>query len=164
MILTGTEKPANAFEKFEFAQLCVLRKLHAAAARLYADAFAAKPAWAEEPRTGYRYEAACSAALTGCGRAEDGAERGDAERARWRAQTRQWLRADLDAWTRKLASGLAADRAEVHNTLARWREDPNLAGLRDPDALEKLPPAERQECRTLWRDLDALLKRARPSP
>ena len=36
-----------------------------------------------------------------------------------------------------------------------------LAGLREPDALDKLSPDERQECRTLWRDLDALLERAK---
>jgi hypothetical protein len=35
-----------------------------------------------------------------------------------------------------------------------------LAGLRDPDALEKLPLAERQEWRALWGDLDAQLERA----
>jgi hypothetical protein len=58
---------------------------------------------------------------------------------------------------------LAADRARASEKLAWWRKDPDLAGLRDPDALEKLPPAERQECRTLWSDHNALLERARPS-
>src|SRR5262249_25548270 len=143
-ILSGTEKPAGAVEQIEFARLCVLKKLHAAAARFFADAFALKPEWAEEPRASYRYDAACSAALAGCGRGEDGAYRTDAERARWRAQARRWLRADLDAWAKKLESGLAADRAEVQEKLAWWRQDPDLAGLRDADALEKLPPAERQ--------------------
>jgi serine/threonine-protein kinase len=164
MILKGTEKPANAAEQLEIARLCYLKKLYASAARLYAEAFAMSPQFAEGPRPGYRYSAACSAALAGCGRGEDSAEAGDAERARWRAQARQWLRADLDAWAKKLDSGLAADRAQVHKILARWREDPDLAGLRDPDALEKLSPAERQECRALWGDHDALLCRARPSP
>ena len=50
--------------------------------------------------------------------------------------------------------------AKVQPTLAHWRTDSDQAGLRDPDALEKLPPAERLECRALWGDLDALLKRA----
>jgi hypothetical protein len=122
-----------------------------------------KPKLVEEPRTSYRYDAACTAALAGCGRGEDGAERDDAEQARWRAQARQWLRADLDAWARKLESGLAADRARVQETLTWWRQDPDLAGLRDADALARLPPAERQEWSTLWSDLDALLRRARPS-
>ena len=43
--------------------------------------------------------------------------------------------------------------------LARWREDPDLAGLRDPAALNKLPPAERQECRTLWNEIEAQIQR-----
>jgi serine/threonine-protein kinase len=162
-VLSGTAKPASAAEQFELAQVCALKQLNAAAARLFAEAFALKPPLAEGPSIGGRYAAACAAALAGCGRGEDGAELGDAERARWRAQARQWLRADLGAWAKLLESGIAADRTKVQNTLARWREDPDLAGLRDPDALAKLPPDERQECRALWSDLDALLQRARTS-
>jgi serine/threonine-protein kinase len=162
-VLKGTEKPADAAEQVEFAKVCALKRFNVAAARLYADAFARKPELAEDLRTGIRYEAACSAALVGCGRGEDKAEVSDAERARWRAQARQWLRADLDAWGRELKSAFVLNRSWVHNKLARWRRDPDLAGLRDSDALEKLPPAERQESRTLWGDLDALLERARPS-
>jgi serine/threonine-protein kinase len=162
-ILKGREKPANAAEQVEIARLCNLKKLHARAARLYADAFAAEPQLAEGPRPGYRYNAACAAALAGCGRGEDGDKPGEAERARWRAQARQWLRADLDAWGKQLESGRAEDRTQVQKMLTWWRQDPALAGLRDPGALEKLPLAERQKCQTLWSDLDALLKRARPS-
>src|SRR5262245_32513438 len=40
-VLQGTEKPANAAERIEFAQLCALKKLHTAAARFYRDAFTA---------------------------------------------------------------------------------------------------------------------------
>src|SRR5262249_8939657 len=115
---------------------------------------------AEERGAGLRYDAACSAALAGCGRVEDGAELGDTERVHWRTQSRAWLRAELDAWGTKLQSSFAVDRAQGHENPARWRKDPDLAGLRDPEALEILPPAERQECRTLWRDHDDLLQRA----
>jgi hypothetical protein len=96
-ILLGKEKPADAAEQIEFAQLCSRKKLYAPAARLYAAAFALKPDLAEGLRTGNRYYAACLAALAGCSRSSDGVELGDAERARWRTQARQWLRADLDA-------------------------------------------------------------------
>jgi serine/threonine-protein kinase len=163
LILKGTQKPANAAEQIEFGRLCILKKLYATAPRFFADAFALKPELAEELRTNHRYDAACSAALAGCGRGEDGAELSDAERARWRAQARVWLRADLDAWAKLLETSLAVDRAKVQKTLEWWRQDPDLAGLRDPDALAKLPPAERKECRRLWSDLDALLQRVRPS-
>ena len=158
-ILRGTEKPANAAEHLEMARLCQLKKLYAGAARLYADAFATKPQLAEDLGTRSRYNAACSAALAGCGRGEDGAERGDAERARWRAQAGQWLRADLDAWAKKLESGLATDRANIRRTLAWWRQDPDLAGLRDPDALDKLAADERKEFLALWAEVAAALAR-----
>ena len=69
-ILEGTEKAANASEQIEFAQLCVLKKRYAAAARLYADAFAMKPQLAEDPLPGHRYYAVCSAALAGRGRGD----------------------------------------------------------------------------------------------
>jgi hypothetical protein len=163
-ILRKSEKPASADEQIELALLCITKERYAAAARFFANAFAEKPLVAEDLRTRYRYSAACSAVLAAHGRGEDAAAWSDAERASGRAQARQWLRADLDAWAKKLDSGLAADRAQVYQTLTGWRGDPALAGLRDPDALAKLSPAERQECRTLWSDLDALLHRARPSP
>ena len=38
--------------------------------------------------------------------------------------------------------------------------DPDLAGLRQPDAIATLPAAEQQACRQLWADVADLLKRA----
>jgi hypothetical protein len=60
--------------------------------------------------------------------------------------------------TKKLASGTAADRALVQKTLMHWRMDPDLAGLRDPDELAKLPDKERESCRKLWQEVTALLQ------
>ena len=128
---------------------------------MYADAFAADPNLAEDLPTGHRYNAARAAAQVGSG--ADGAKLSEGERVRWRKQACAWLRADLDAWASKLESGPAADRAKVQQALARWRSDPDLAGLCDPEALDRLPEAERQEWRLLWSDLDALLERAQAS-
>jgi hypothetical protein len=44
--------------------------------------------------------------------------------------------------------------------LPHWKEDPDLRGVRDPGALEKLPPAERSAWRALWTGVDSLLGRA----
>jgi serine/threonine-protein kinase len=159
-VLEGKEKPADAVEGLMLAQVCQKRKQYAAAARLAADAFAAKPQLADNLRYAYRYNAACSAALTGCGRGEEGDKPGEAERTRWRQQARTWLRADLAAWSKILETDPAASQ-QVQKRLTGWRADPDLSGLRDPSALEKLAPAEGQECRLLWDDVDALLRRAR---
>ena len=48
---------------------------------------------------------------------------------------------------------------EARLTLAGWQTDADLAGLRDADAVAKLPAAERDACRKLWADVEALLKR-----
>jgi hypothetical protein len=37
---------------------------------------------------------------------------------------------------------------------------PDLAGLRDPASLAKLPEAEQEAGRKLWADVEALLKKA----
>jgi hypothetical protein len=112
-------------------------------------------------QAGCRYSAARAAARAGCGGGADGAKLSAEERARWRKQARAWLWADLDAWATKLVNGPAAERAEGQQRLAMWRVHPDLPGLRDPDALDKLPPVERQECRALWTNLNALFARAR---
>jgi serine/threonine-protein kinase len=158
-ILSGTEKLANVLEQFEFARLCHLKKLHAVAARFFGDAFALMPQLAEEPRTGYRYLAACSAALAGCGRGEGAADLGDAERARWRRQALEWLRADLTVFVRWLDRDAATRRAVVRQMLTHWRENPDLACVRDPDELNKLPAAERKEFLALWAEVAAVLDR-----
>ncbi len=61
LILRGAEKPANAAEQIEFAQLCVFKKLCAAAARFYGDAFTAEPKLAEAVPAATRYYADCAA-------------------------------------------------------------------------------------------------------
>jgi serine/threonine-protein kinase len=159
-IQNGTEKAANADEHIDFARLCAVKNLYAAAARFFASAFALKPQLAEDLRASCRYDAACSAALAGCGRCEDRAELSEVQRARWRGQARQWLLADLDAWAKRLGSGSAADRAKVHATLAWWRQDPDLAGLRDVSELNELSAEERKECLELWAQVAAVLARS----
>ncbi len=79
------------------------------------------------------------------------------ERARLRRQALEWLRADLAAWKPLLSSPLPGVRTQAVNVLAHWRGDDDLAGVRDADALMKLPDAERADWRQLWADLDALL-------
>jgi hypothetical protein len=127
-----------------------------ALARLYADAFAADPGLTEDLAAGHRYHAARAAALAGCGRSEDASGLGEAEGKRWRKQARQWLRADLTAWTQALSAPAAS---ELQRTLAGWRDDPDLAGLRERGALERLSAEERDEWLALWTEVEALLSR-----
>jgi serine/threonine-protein kinase len=181
--LRGEYQPQDNDERLALVGVCQSQGLFHAAARLYADAFAADPALAEslasdcrtraalgdkqpvgrveELNTQCRFPAARCAALAGCGLGEDGARLSEAERTRWRRQAREWLRADLTVWARTLDDGSGAARVLARKMLAQWQVDPDLAGLRESKALDKLPADERKECLALWQAVADLLRRAR---
>jgi hypothetical protein len=155
-ILDGKEQPRDADECLPLAQLCQMhRQRYAAAVRFYAEAFDAQPAWAEDLQAGHRYNAACAAALAGCGQGKDPPP-GDEARARLRRRALRWLRADLAAWRERLARGPAAVRATVVERLRHWRQDSDLGGVRDKGPLARLPAEERQEWQKLWADVKDL--------
>jgi serine/threonine protein kinase/Flp pilus assembly protein TadD len=158
-VLRGESQPADAAERVEYAQVCSCRKLYAAAARLWAEAFA-DPKLAEPLKAAHRYNAACAAARAGCGQGKDAGTLDAPGRARWRRQALDWLRAELAVRTRQLESGRPSDRAVVRLLLRHWQRDPDLAGLRDPDAVAELPTGERGACRRLWAEVKALLDTA----
>jgi hypothetical protein len=70
------------------------------------------------------------------------------------------MRADLAAWSKVLDGGKEADRLRLLRSVYPWRREPNLAAIRDADALRALPPEQQAQCRALWRDVNALLMRA----
>jgi serine/threonine-protein kinase len=160
--LDGTYQPRDNDERLALLGACQFTNRSLAAARLYADAFAADPSLAEDFRSGRRFSAARAAALVGSGRGEDLAGVGEPERARWRQQARQWLRADLAACNQ----ALDRDPATARNLwpITMWRADPDLAGFFEPAELDKLPPDERKDCAALSKEISDLHARARGMP
>jgi serine/threonine-protein kinase len=161
--LEGRYEPHDNSERLALLGVCRFKNLNFAAAKLYADAFATDPKLAEDPQVNHRYNAARVAALVGCGSSEDGLTLTQAERERWRKQARAWLQEDLAAWSKKLDNGATVDPVRVTNNLISWQADPDLAGLREPSALDKLSAEERKEWLALWKEVETLLRRtARP--
>jgi serine/threonine-protein kinase len=158
--LKGEFQPQNATQHLGLGGVCQAKKLHAAAARLYADAFAADPRLADDPKAGHRYNAACSAALAAAGQGKEAAKVDDAAKAKLRGQALDWLKADLTLRTKQLKTGKPADRAAVQEALRYWQKDTDLASIRDAAALAKLPAEERKACEKLWADVAALLNKA----
>jgi serine/threonine-protein kinase len=156
-VLRGTEQP-DARERVAFGKLCALKKLYAASARCYRDALAPGSRRADDVPSPERYDAACAAALAGCGRGADAARTDADERARWRRQALDWLRAELTC------RGKTRGAAGMAPTLRHWQTDPDLGGVRDPDALALLPEAEHQEWQQLWADVAALRRRVEAGP
>jgi serine/threonine-protein kinase len=177
----GKYQPQDNDERLGLVGVCQSQGRCHAAARLFADAFAADPHLAEhlisqcrsraaranrqhvdrflELTTQCLYPAARCAAVAGCGLGADGAKLGEAERSHWRRQAREWLRADLAVWARTPEGGSQAARVLGRRLLTRWQVDPDLAGLRDPSALARLSSDERKECLALWKEVAAVLAR-----
>ena len=157
-ILRGEARPADPAEQLGLARLCALKKRHAAAARFYAEAFAADPMLASDLRQQCRYNAACSAALAAAGQGTDDPKPDAAERDRLRGQALNWLRADLALRQKQAGSAKAEDRAAAQQALRHWQQDADLASVRGQEALVALPAEERAEWDKLWAEVADLLR------
>ncbi len=141
--------------------MCYKAQLHGAAARFWTEAFQADAKLGDDMQSGNRYNAACSAALAGEAKCRDEPPPANAERAKLRQQALAWLEADLAFWARQLQNGLPQWRSAANKTLQHWKTDPDLAGIRKPEALKKLPQDEQKALRAFWTEIDATIKRAK---
>ncbi len=156
-LLRGEFEPVGAAERCAYALLWHDQKLYAACARLYREALTADPHLADDLQAGCRFEAACAAAQAGCGGALGVDQLDDHQRASWRQQAVQWLRADLEAYTNRLVDEKPDERRFVRQRLSGWRGHADLAGLRETDQIAKLPLEEQQACKQLWADVQTVL-------
>jgi tetratricopeptide (TPR) repeat protein len=164
-ILSGQKQPADTAERLTLAWMCQRHKhRHAAAVRFYREAFDAEPKAAGNLNAKHRYNAACSAALAGCGQGKDADQLDEKERARLRQQALDWLRADLKA--NRQVMDKVADKAgpAIAQRMQHWLQDEDFAGVRGEKALAPLPEAEREDWHKLWEEVAALRKRAAGQP
>jgi serine/threonine-protein kinase len=159
-ILKGEDQPKDAAEQLTLADLCgQYKQRYVEAFRFYAAAFVAQPKLAENVHDGARYNAARAATLAGCGKGKDADQLEAKERARLRRQALDWLRADLVVWSKQLEGADAKTHQALQKTLQHWQKDPDLASVRDADALTKLPETERAAWQQLWAEVAAMLKK-----
>ena len=152
-LLSGERQPRDHDERLALIGVCRFENRFAALARIYAEAFAADPQLADS----HRSTAARVAAQAGCGRGIDAGGFGEAERKKWRTQANRWLREELSARREALDRDFNKARDGVRQALTAWQTETELAGLRDPAALEKLSPDEREEWRKLWGEVTVVL-------
>jgi tetratricopeptide (TPR) repeat protein len=157
-VLRGDDKPKDAAEALDFAQMMQWTQHYVQAARLYRDTFAAHPELADGIHPGNRYDAACAAARAGAVQGQDKPPLDEPEKARWRKQALDWLREHLAMHARQLED--PKERGVVPGYLRTWHASADLAGIRDEVALAKLPGEEQKAFTQLWADVAALLKKA----
>ena len=159
-ILSGEAQPADTAERIALAELCQRRKLYLASVRLYVEALAADPKLKSDFPL---YNAACAAALAGCGKGNDAGDPPAEDRTRLRDQSLSWLRVELDRWRLKLEKDPKKFRPEVQKQMQHWQVDRDFDGVRDPEALAKLPQEETRQWQQLWKEVEALAQRAAES-
>jgi hypothetical protein len=71
-----------------------------------------------------------------------------------------WLRADLDLWTKLARSDDMNNRDLLQKMLKHWQTDADLAAVREKEGLEMLPAAEQEAWHKLWVEVTVLLHKA----
>jgi tetratricopeptide (TPR) repeat protein len=117
------------------------------------------PVWMYDLSTGFRYNSACYAALAATGLAKDSPP--ETERPALRRKALDWLRADLALRSKQCADD-PKTAAESARKILHWLKDADLASVREPGELAKLPVEERAAWEKLWADARALLDAALP--
>jgi hypothetical protein len=108
-----------------------------------------------------QHNIACADALASGGQGKDATHRDEKERARRRQQALDSLRAELEAFSKRLEKEADKARPEVIRQLQHRLGDSDFAGVRGEKALANLPAEERPGWRQLWADVEHTLAKAR---
>ncbi|HEY7308480.1 MAG TPA: protein kinase [Gemmataceae bacterium] len=142
-------------ELLALADLSLFKLRSPTAARCYAAALTAKP-----QLTGERYNAARAAALAGTNADKEATALTEPERAAWRKQALDWLRAELAALKKALEANPSQAAGSVYSWLSVWRMEVDLFALRDRLEGSRLPKDEQAAWTAFWSDVETLRQQA----
>jgi tetratricopeptide (TPR) repeat protein len=151
-VLEGKQQPRDNDERLAQIGACRFENRLAALACIYHEAFAAGL-----KRSNIElHDAGRVAVQAGCGDGIDAESLGEDERRNWRAQGRKWLREALSKMIKAIDTDFNKNHNAVQQELTKWRKEPELAGIREPAELDKLPADEKADCQKLWAEVSAL--------
>jgi hypothetical protein len=149
-ILHGQPPPAKPNDFFGVCEFALgWKKLPVTATQLYAQGLE-KLAITGQFKSVQYYNGACAACLAATGKTRDALELDDKERTRLRGQALHWLRAALAMEKELSEKANDVQRAARLKRMEHWLVDVDLAALREPVALGKLPAADRDGCLRFW--------------
>jgi tetratricopeptide (TPR) repeat protein/tRNA A-37 threonylcarbamoyl transferase component Bud32 len=159
-IIKGEKKPKSEAERLQLGQRAYNKGLHATAVRLWGEALEANPKLGEDRQLQLRYNAACAAVLAGCGMGKDNPPPDEAAKARLRKQALDWLEQEFSAWKQVSTIAGPSNSELVADTLAHWKKDADLASVRSPEALLRLPLDEQAAWEVIWEEVEVLRTKA----
>jgi len=110
-----------------------------------------QPAWATNPEYPVRYNAACLAVAL-ASRAETPPD----EQAQLRRKAREWLVADLVIYQQRLGINPVLYGRSIHARMTQALRNTDLKAVRDQQALNGMPPPEREQWMKLWAEVHRL--------
>jgi hypothetical protein len=157
--LAGAEKLTSADDCVQFADYCVSFPFRSVASVFYyREAFRLNPQLLNELDQRYRFRAAAVAILALQGKGSDAGNL-SAEECYYLSQlARIWLRGELAMMADALRKNGDMERKSVEDRLASWRQDPELASVREDKSLAVFPDEERAEWQRFWSDVESLRK------
>jgi hypothetical protein len=138
------------------ADLCEIRRYYGTATRCWDIAFTNEPQLARHLHFGFRYRAACSAALAAFGQGREGESLSNHARHELRNKALSWLNDELDAYTQLLDSDLRMNRFRVRKALRQWQNDPFLSRLRD-ECSSRAVQTQNDANVQLWQRVDQIM-------
>jgi Flp pilus assembly protein TadD len=138
-VTAGRAKPATPAEAIDFAEVISQppRRRYLLALSFYLGAFAAEPSMADDLGVERRYNAACIAALAAAGQDAEMTARGVEEWGYLTARALKWMRANIAYWTSQAKDPKRWQ--QVRDKLTHWKNDADLASVRDPAWLAAMP-------------------------
>ncbi|HEY7311217.1 MAG TPA: serine/threonine-protein kinase [Gemmataceae bacterium] len=109
-----------------------------------------------------RFSAACAVVRAAHGKDAKAAKLDESGRSRLRQQARDWLEDNLRLYRRQLKENSRPAKAMIDVYLSQWQRDTDLAAVREPAELAKLPEPERQSWQRLWSEVKELAGRVQP--
>lgn len=156
--LKDVRKPAKAPEQLELAEFCrQYKSYHALAARLYGAALQKKFVEYRDDFERVKWDAARSALRAAAGKGLDPRQPDVAEQTQLRQQALGLLRAELGRYEKAKSGSRLAGRLEVWERLSQWRQEADLANVREPKALALLPASERATWQQFWADVERVM-------
>jgi serine/threonine-protein kinase len=170
-ILEGREKRGDDPNRLVLlARVCDYRDYPVAAVRFYEKVLASNPLWQDSLGDDY-----CRALLrAAAGRCKDSRQLDDKERRMHYSQAIIWLLVRSAQRSQRMADALTRERASLatggekdrvtaqirvstEQELRRWKQDPDLALVRDEAVLAKLPSEAQKQLREFWSRIDSQL-------
>ena len=158
-VLKEEIQPATPQDWLDYIQVCQLKKAYASQAKLWQRAFMAYSP-PRNPSAGYRFRAACAAAMAADGQGQDAGNLTADQKADLRKQVFQWLQTDVKEWTKRVEKGRPTFILASFKELSHLQTTTDLDGLREEKNLVSFSQAERQEWKKLWAEVERLRKQA----